>query len=125
MTYSWLPTLLAEIAEVAGLDAALTLAAAKGGIEIYVPVRTSDDHWLVAAIGREATDKLCRRYPGSRLTLPLGPGGSLAAIRRTVGRMIDEGRSETEIARAVGYTTRGVRKRKAALRGGGPQGSLF
>ena len=135
MSYGWLPGALAEIAEVAGLDAALKLAEARGGTEIYVPARAGDDHWLVATVGREAADVICRHFGirpptdrgdrgrdyrdsnrGVRVSLPLGPRGSIRKIRATVERMIGEGRSTNEIALACGYTSRGVEKRKARVR---------
>lgn len=119
----WLPAKLAEIAQVAGLDAALRLAEARGGTEVYIPAHAPDGHWLVEAVGREAADAICAHYAvgetqksGWRMELPLGPVGTAAQIRRQVDRMISEGRSEREIALATGYTGRGVRMRKAKAR---------
>ena len=147
MSYSWLPKVLAEIAEVAGLDAALKLALRRGGTEIYVPGRAGDDHWLVETVGRDAADAICRyfairpptdRGDGARyyrnasrgvlVEVPLGPRGSLAKIRGEVDRMIATGASASEIALACGFTERGVRKRRArarALGGDDRQGRLF
>ena len=128
MSYSWLPKMLAEIAEVAGLDAALRLAEARGGTEIYVPATAGDDHWLTETVGREAADAICQHFEGggrgSRVLLPLGPKGSAARIRRKVDRMIADGKSEREIALATGYTGRGVRMRRAQARDR-KQGSLL
>lgn len=118
--YSWLPSILAEIAEAAGLEATLKLAAARGGTEVYIPAACSDDHWLVACVGREAADLTCRYFAsghgGISLRLPLGPQGSIAEMRRIADRMIAEGRPTSEIARAVGYTSRTVERRRARLR---------
>lgn len=126
MSYAWLPQLLAEIAEVAGLDAALALAAKRGGTEIYVPRRASEDHWLTATVGIEAADKICRQWSAERITLPLGPRGSAAKVRATVDRMIAEGRSTAEIALACGYTSRTVERRKRKARASDDrQGRLF
>jgi hypothetical protein len=120
---------LAEIAEVAGLEAALAIAGECGGTQVYIPRRAADDHWLVEACGRTAADAICRHYAGTggmRLRVPLGPTGSIAQIRARADRMIREGRSTTEVARAVGYTTRGVEKRKARARARGDgQDDLF
>ncbi len=119
-----LPKLLAEIAEVAGLDAALKLAAARGGTEIYVPRRASEDHWLAATVGMEAAERICRQWSAERIMLPVG---TTAQARATVDRMIADGRSVTEIALACGWTTRGVERRRAKRRSGGDdrQGNLF
>ena len=54
MSYDWLPPLLAEIAEVAGLDAALALASARGGSRITIPAHPRADHWFARAVGMEA-----------------------------------------------------------------------
>jgi hypothetical protein len=115
--YSWLPQVLAEIAEVAGLDAALKLAEKRGGTEVYIPLSAADDHWLVELVGRDAADAICAYFQhGVKVTLPAGPRGSLAKIRATAERMIAERRPTSEIALACGYTLRGVWKRKARLR---------
>ncbi|MBZ0164586.1 MAG: hypothetical protein K8H74_17970 [Notoacmeibacter sp.] len=128
--HSWLPALLAEVAQVAGLDAALKLAEVRGGTEVYIPAAAPDDHWLTEAVGRRAADALCAHFtgsgPGCRLELPLGPAGTAAQIRRKVDRMIAEGHSESAIALATGYTGRGVRLRKARTRpGDDAQGDMF
>lgn len=128
MGFSWLPKILAEIAEIAGLDAALKLAEARGGTEIYIPAEADNDHWLTQTVGRKAADAICRHFEGggrgSRVVLPLGPSGSAAQIRRKVDRLIADGKSEREIALATGYTGRGVRMRKAIVRDR-KQGSLL
>ncbi|MDF1778757.1 MAG: hypothetical protein P1V13_22265 [Rhizobiaceae bacterium] len=125
----WLPALLAEIAEVAGLDAALRLAEMRGGTEIYVPAHAPAGHWLVEAVGAQAAAAICAHFtgsgPGCRLEIPLGPAGTAAQIRRRVDKMINEGKSEREIALATGYTGRGVRMRRAKARGGAEQVDLF
>lgn len=118
--YGFLPALLAEIAEVAGLEAALKLARARGGTEVHIPARPKPGHWLIEAVGDDAAKKLCAHFAvrrgGVTLMLPLGPTGSIAELRRKADRMIAEGRPNAEIARAVGYTTRAIERRKARLR---------
>jgi hypothetical protein len=129
--YSWLPEVLAEIAEIAGLDVALKLAEARGGTEIYIPASAADDHWLVELIGREAADAICgyfafapgdtsrsgrQKHHGIAVMLPVGPAGSITRLRAKADRMIAEKRPTTEIARALGYTTRTVERRKARAR---------
>lgn len=62
MSYDWLPPLLAEIAEVAGLDAALALAEARGGSRITIPARPRPDHWFAQTVGMEAAEKIAAFY---------------------------------------------------------------
>jgi hypothetical protein len=73
-----LPELLAEIAEVAGLPAALAICDARGGQRVYFPARAPDGHWLVELVGRETADVLCAHFRstargGIELLVPMGP----------------------------------------------------
>lgn len=117
-----LPGILAEIADIAGEDAALAVAAARGGTQIYIPPSPDRDHWLSHLVGVQAAkaiaDRLTCGVGGMRVELPLGPKGHAARVRAKVDRMIKDKRSERDIALATGYTIRGVRKRKAKLRPG-------
>jgi hypothetical protein len=131
VSYSWLPTVLAEIADIAGLDAALALAESRGGLKVYIPVSVGDDHWLTQAVGRDAADRICEHFAfvasegtgrhGVHVEIPLGPRGSVAKHRSIVDRMIAEGRPMSAIALAAGYTERGVRYRKARARSADPR----
>ena len=119
-----LPSTLAEIAAVAGEDAALAIAASRGGTQVYIPPQPDRDHWLSRLVGHKAAlaiaDRLTCGVGGMRVELPLGPKGAAARLRAKVDRLIAEGElSERDIARATGYTIRGVRRRKAKL--GAPQ----
>lgn len=70
------PQVLAEIAAVAGWDAAWTLARAKGGQQIFIPARATARHWMTKLIGMEAARAICEHYRAGRgghlLTLPSG-----------------------------------------------------
>lgn len=136
MSYSWLPELLAEIAEAAGLDAALKLAAARGGSRVRIPARVkSDDHWLVHSVGREAADKICDlyrqgsgsgRWRGLYVLVPQGPTGTIAAARQRLARALAEGKSASEAARLAGMTERtAYRSRARSRHRDDKQGRLF
>ena len=117
-----LPGVLREIAEVAGEDAALAIASARGGTQIYIPPIPDADHWLSRLIGienaRAVADRLTCGVGSMRVDLPLGPVGHAAKMRARVDAMIREGRSERDIAIATRYTIRAIRRRRAAI--GGP-----
>jgi DNA-binding NarL/FixJ family response regulator len=117
--FAHLPGILADIA-------ALKLAAARGGTRVYLPAKASDNHWLVQAVGRQAADTICREFggAGTQTEIPVGPGGTLAQVRRRLGEMEAEGRSEREIATTLGIAGRTVRRRRAARRGDARQGKL-
>jgi len=108
--------LLAEIAEIAGRDAAIRLARAKGGGEkVYIPAPENlfVDHWLVAALGWKAALRIARAYGPDRINIPLGP----AAFRRPRARealrdALAEGSSIAEAARRAGVSERTARRRR-------------
>ena len=116
-----LPGALAEIAAVAGEDAALAIAAARGGTQVYIPPDPGRDHWLARLVGHKAAtaiaDRLTCGVGGIRVELPLGPKGHAARVRAKVDRMLnqDPPASERDIALATGYTIRGIRYRRAMI----------
>lgn len=115
-----LPGVLAEIAEVAGEDAALAIARVRGGTEIYVPAVPANDHWLCRLIGRDEAKAVCERLTGgigigTRVTLPQGPNGFQARMRAKVDAMLRDERSYRDIAIETGYTKRAIARRHAKL----------
>ena len=124
MSYSWLPPLLNEIADVIGVDAALALADARGGSRVSIPAKANDKHWLVKTLGREAADKLCDHfragYGGSQFDLPLGPKSPLNALlhsnQRKIDEMLDAGVRPDEIARTLKVHRTTVFRRQALVR---------
>lgn len=114
-----LPGVLREIADIAGEEAALAVAAARGGTQIYLPTVPPIDHWLCRLIGvkqaRAVAEHLTCGIYGCRIELPLGPAGHAAKARATVDAMLMEGRSERDIAIATGYSVRGIRMRRKRL----------
>ncbi|HRM73257.1 MAG TPA: helix-turn-helix domain-containing protein [Paracoccus sp. (in: a-proteobacteria)] len=130
MSYDWLPPLLAEIAEVAGLDAALALAAARGGSRITIPAHPREDHWFTRAIGKEAALRLSDHFrvgnSGAVVELPLGPAGIGASTRRRIDELLRQGVSADRIACTVRVHRTTVFRRKASLDQDDPrQGKLF
>lgn len=127
-----LPGVLDEIAEVAGLPAAIAIAARTGGTRVYIPARAEDDHWLVDCVGRRAADKICARFSGERIDMPLYHGGAYPQLRRAIAKRVHDldrsHRSSREIAIQVGVTQRTVHRHRRAHRGDGDddgQGSLL
>lgn len=114
-----LPGILAEIANIAGEDAALAVAAARGGTQVYIPPVPDRDHWLTRLVGhpaaKEIADRLTCGVGGMRVDLPMGPKGAAARLRAKVDRMLRENRSERDIALATGYSARSVRRRRRQL----------
>lgn len=114
-----LPGILREIAEVAGEEAALAIARARGGTQVYIPEKAAPGHWLTELVGLELAGAIIRQLTcevgGRRVDLPLGPCGHAAGQRARVDAMIRDNRSERDIALATGYSIRAVRRRRARI----------
>lgn len=126
-----LPQVLADIARIAGEEAARRVAGAVGGTRVYIPPQPGPDHWLAKLVGQEAAQKIADHLTagplGARVDIPLGDTGFMSSQQARIDAMIMAGRSERDIALACRYTERGVRKRKARLKAlhDSRQGKLF
>jgi hypothetical protein len=137
MVHEELPGLLAEIAEVAGLDAALMLAERVGGTRVSIPARATPDHWLVELVGRKAADAICDQFrtlsaegreAGARhVVIPRGPAGCLTKARRRLAEELIAGTSAREAARRAGLSERAAFRMRARMRDeeNSPQGRLL
>lgn len=128
MKYVWLANLYREIAEGAGLEAALGLARARGGLRISVPRNPRAAAWLAEAMGEAGAALLCKLYGGELIDLPADPvsgAGQVARVRR-VRQALDEGAlSANEIAQMNAMTRRAVFWNKNRLRQREPAPDLF
>ena len=98
-----LPSPLDEIAEVAGLAAALAIADAVGGTRVSIPARPADDHWLVELLGHEQASAIARHFMtlspedrtrGARhIVIPRGPAGLLKKAKARFYADRDKGMS--------------------------------
>jgi hypothetical protein len=118
-SFDGLPPLMCEIAEVAGIRAAIDLAEARGGNRVYFPTpgQLSEEHWLVKIVGRDAALKICKHFsPGHHveLELPRGPTGSRADLWRRLARLIKEGAPSGVITRRLGISRRTVVRHRSA-----------
>ena len=119
-SFDSLPPLLAELADIIGLEATMTLAEHHGGQRIAVPGKMKPDHWLAGLLGFEAATALSAYVTdGNRvhLDIPYGPAWTKADKWRRTAEMIDKGKSANEIAQALGLTRRAVFDRKKRLAG--------
>lgn len=125
MSYG-LPPLLEEIAGVAGLDAALALAEARGGQKVYFPstLTLGGDHWLVGLVGMDAAQKICALHGVRNVEIPRGPTSDVHRRRTRIAAMIAQGYSNNEIARACGVSFRAVTHHRAKARAAGDANQL-
>lgn len=116
--FGGLPALLVEIAEIAGLEAAITLADRYGGNRVYIPRRASDSHWLTLCVGRKAADLICHHFAhpsGIELELPRGPALNRTERQARLRRLIAQGLTSTEITQRLGTTRRSVTRNRSAM----------
>ena len=119
-----LPGVLGEIAEIAGLNAAMAVAETVGGTRAYISRRPGPDHWLTRAVGPEAATLIANHFTtgrtGIEIEFPLGSAGSYNRERRQRARRLIElterGLFTAAIARQLGITDRAVRQFKARRR---------
>jgi DNA-binding NarL/FixJ family response regulator len=125
MSSAPLPQILAEVAEIAGLDAALRLAQARGGRRLYVPQKPTPD--FVAEIGEPAALALSKLYANETISVPLGPTGAVKQAKRAVHEALARGLSAGDAARVAGVTERTVYNHRARRRAeqDSRQGRLF
>lgn len=116
--FGGLPALLVEIAEVAGLEAAITLADRYGGNRVYIPRHSPEGHWLCLCVGRLAADQICAHFAnpsGIELELPRGPALSRSEKQARLRKLIAQGLKSTEITRRLGITRRTVTRNRTAM----------
>jgi len=115
-----LPQVLADIAMIAGEEAARRVAGAVGGTQVYIPPHPGPDHWLAKLVGLEAARRIADHFTAgvgpARIEIPLGDAGFIAAQQARCDAMLLAGRSERDIALALGYTIRTVRRRRARIK---------
>jgi DNA-binding NarL/FixJ family response regulator len=129
-----LPGVLGEIAEIAGLEAALAISDKVGGTRAYIARRPDEKNWLVQAVGTEAAAKIADYFTtgrtGAEIEFPIGPASShrkeLRRRRQKIAGLVAKGLSNREVARQAGMTRRGVVMFKARHRDDAddPQGDL-
>lgn len=108
-----LPAVLQEIADVAGIDAAWTIARARGGTNVFLPRRVGPRHWLVGLVGLEAAQKICTHFRSDHrewVTIPLAAAHQAADRWREV---LERDLSINEQALEMGAHVRTVSRHRA------------
>lgn len=103
-----LPDELRQIAQEIGVDAALKLVVARGGVGLYVPMAMTPDHPIARLIGMEAAGKLSKRYQGERIEIPRAVGWR-RALRDALIYQQSKTQSQSQLAIRHGLTVRSIR----------------
>lgn len=118
-----LPGVIAEIAEVAGLDVAWAIAVAKGGQLVVIPADAADAPWLVDLVGMEAAEKVCRQFSTkdnpANLLIPMAAS---ARRKKAWAEVLSSDMNINDIAATMGVHRRTVFRHKAV---DPDQGDLF
>jgi hypothetical protein len=104
-------SILNELINEIGVDAAGQLVEIFGGTRLYIPHSPNEDDLLTASLGREAAFKLARVYGGDRLEVP-----NPTPRRARIIELRETGCSVDAIARKLGCTRRRVFQVLAAER---------
>ena len=130
-----LPGVLREIAEVAGLEAALAIAEAKGGTVVNIPSGKKKRNWLIDCVGPEAAAKISDHFTSGRgrlqLEIPLPPTNShrqwLRQRAKVYQAAIETANSMQKAALMAGTTRRTLQRFQGRKGGkkGSSQGNLF
>lgn len=106
-----LPDSLREIALHCGLDAALRLVVARGGTELFVPIRRgcASGDVLAELLGEDAAGALIRAYPGHRIPIPRCAQAWRDQRNQTIIEAYDQGVPVRTLAQNHRLTTRQIR----------------
>jgi len=106
----YLAPIYQQIAQAAGLEAALKLSAAHGGERIYLPslARLTRGHWLAACVGWEAAQAICAWRGREDIVLPVSTQASPSWRRKIALDMLASGASVNEVAAASGVHLRTI-----------------
>ena len=109
-----LPGVLADMAEIAGVEKALEYAAMFGGPVVYIPRVFQPDHrecWGLAVVfGEDDARRIVERIGGGEVALPN------AQEQRILYAAAKSDKSIKELCRALGVTQRTVLRARAKLR---------
>jgi DNA-binding transcriptional regulator LsrR (DeoR family) len=92
-----------ELTMLIGEDALVRLAEAFGGTRLYVPATMKPEHDIVRAIGPDAAQRLAARVAPDVIRVPLAKDLRARHYRA-------QGRSNAQIATALGMSETGVEK---------------
>ena len=104
------PELLQRVAEACSPGVALSLAAAYGGRELYIPQADAIDeaHPLALTLGLATARTVAETLSAGKIVIPMGPTSSVRRRAAAMRAMRREGKTNAEQARALGIHVRTV-----------------
>lgn len=132
--------ILAEIADVVGVDAVWRLMCSHGGRRVRIPATYRPGCWLEDTVGEVAAKAIIAHFrvtdaddrpTGLEVVLPIGDAGSIGRARRAAriafSRAMEDGCGVREAAKRAGVTERAGWNMRKRMRqpADDSQGSLF
>ncbi len=101
-----LPYPLDEIADVAGIDAALAIADSVGGTRVSLPARARPDHWLTVCVGMDKAKLICDHFRTLSPDDDRERGVPAIVIPRGPATLMAKAKARFHDARQRGYSVR-------------------
>lgn len=114
---------LIDVAETLGMRVAVALIQHFGGLEVKFPINPRPDHPVILALGETDGPALCQFLSGAQIYVP--HARPARSVRPAVLQMEARGMDRTAIARALGVSTRHVRRVANGRSDDGRQPDLF
>lgn len=126
-----LPEVVAEIASVAGHEAAWLIVRARGGQQVFIPAHAREDHWLTTLVGMDAARKICDHFKvnhrGSQVIIPMAAASQRSkrwAEALASGTPVDQVAATLGVHRRTVFRHRRKVKKPTKSRSKSRQGSL-
>ncbi len=112
-----LPDRMRDLIRLAGIEAAVNLSNALGGLNIRFPKHEAANRYGAAAfrrlaelVGEDATRALCAEYGGEQIAIPRCHAWRQEFRARAIRRAFDAGATVPELAKRYGVTYRTIEK---------------
>lgn len=113
--YSESADFLAVVRSCCGREAAHILQATFGGRRITVPLNPKPHHSLSVIVGVSGAEAIRDEFGWGEVNVPLGELGAGAALRVRAQRLLREGLSANDVAKALSISVRTVYRYRAYL----------
>lgn len=103
---------LEDISNIIGTEATLKLAMNFGGTLVYLPKKPKKNSKLSQIVGYENLVKLSKEFGWGDVLIPMGHFRGIGYRRIQVAKMVEQGKSNNDIALVAGIHERTVRRTK-------------
>lgn len=112
----YLPGMLDRIRDVASEEAAIALAKARGGRDVYIPASPNPRHALSQIVGLSAAKKISKALGRGNILVPCGSVKGAGGRKAAIEHLFQAGKSNAEIAAEVDVHIRTVERVVSGLK---------